>query len=157
MRGSIRTGFSFGITSGIITTLGPMVGLHSGTHSKLAALGGILTIAVADAFSDALGIHIERVREQALHTRDMGIDHRHLSDQVRLHAHLRGAGSAVPPQGGDNVSLAWGLSLLGIFSYLIAKQQKVKPFMAVAEHLIIAIAVISINHYPGDWIGTRFG
>jgi len=55
---SLKTGFSFGLTSGIITTLGLMVGLHSGTHSKLAVTGGILTIAIADAFSDALGIHI---------------------------------------------------------------------------------------------------
>src|SRR3989338_10915576 len=57
-RHSIKTGFSFGLTSGIITTLGLMVGLHSGTHSKLAVIGGIAIIAVADAFSDALGIHI---------------------------------------------------------------------------------------------------
>ena len=35
-----------------------MVGLYSGTHSRLAVLGGILTIAIADALSDALGIHI---------------------------------------------------------------------------------------------------
>ena len=35
-----------------------MVGLNAGTHSKLVVLGGILTIAVADAFSDALGIHM---------------------------------------------------------------------------------------------------
>ena len=39
-------------------TLGLMVGLHAGTHSMPAVLGGILTIAVADAMSDALGIHV---------------------------------------------------------------------------------------------------
>ena len=55
---SFRAGFSFGLTSGAITTLGLMVGLHSGTHSKVVVMGGILVIAVADALSDALGIHI---------------------------------------------------------------------------------------------------
>ena len=54
MEHSFRVGMSFGLTSGIITTLGLIVGLHSGTHSKLAVIGGILTIAMADAFSDAL-------------------------------------------------------------------------------------------------------
>ena len=54
---------SFGLTSGIITTLGLIVGLHSGTHSKLAVIGGILTIAMADAFSDALGIHVSEESE----------------------------------------------------------------------------------------------
>lgn len=58
MKHSLRTGFCFGLTSGIITTIGLMVGLYSSTNSKLVVIGGILTIAVADAFSDALGIHI---------------------------------------------------------------------------------------------------
>jgi len=61
MRHSITTGFSFGLTSGVITTLGLLVGLNSGTHSKLVVIGGILTIAIADAFSDALGIHISEL------------------------------------------------------------------------------------------------
>ena len=58
MRNSAIKGVSFGLTSGIITTLGMMVGLDSGTHSRVVVIGGILTIAIADAFSDALGMHI---------------------------------------------------------------------------------------------------
>ena len=57
MKDSIKKGMSFGITSGIITTLGVMIGLNSITGLKLAVMGGILTVAIADAFSDALGIH----------------------------------------------------------------------------------------------------
>ena len=68
MKISIRKGIGFGLTSGIITTLGLIVGLNSGTRSKLVILGGIIIIAVADAFSDSLGIHIseesERKRKQ---------------------------------------------------------------------------------------------
>ena len=58
MKGSLKKGFSFGLTSGIITTLGLMVGLYASTSSKMVVLGGILTIAVADSLSDALGIHM---------------------------------------------------------------------------------------------------
>ncbi|RPH80910.1 MAG: hypothetical protein EHM80_03995, partial [Nitrospiraceae bacterium] len=58
MKTSFKTGLSFGLTSGVITTLGLMVGLHSGTHSRTVVIGGIVTIAVADALSDALGIHL---------------------------------------------------------------------------------------------------
>jgi len=60
---SIKIGLSFGLTSAIITTLGLMVGLHSGTKSKLVVIGRILIIAIADAFSDALGIHISEESE----------------------------------------------------------------------------------------------
>lgn len=64
MKHSLQVGFSFGLTSGIMTTLGLMVGLHSGTHLKLAVIGGILTIAMADAFSDASGgIHVSEESE----------------------------------------------------------------------------------------------
>jgi hypothetical protein len=63
MKDSLRTGISFGLTSAVITTLGLMVGLHSGTHSKIVVLAGILTIAIADAFSDALGIHVSEEAE----------------------------------------------------------------------------------------------
>ena len=58
MKHSIKVGFSFSLTSGIVTTLGLMVGLNSSTNSKLAVVGGILTIAIPDALSDARGIHV---------------------------------------------------------------------------------------------------
>ena len=41
MQEQLRTGMAFGLTSAVITTLGLMVGLHSGTHSRLVVLGGI--------------------------------------------------------------------------------------------------------------------
>ena len=63
MKDSLCTGISFGLTSAVITTLGLMVGLHSGTHSKIVVLAGILTIAIADAFSDALGINVSEEAE----------------------------------------------------------------------------------------------
>ena len=63
MKHTLKIGISFGLTSGIITTLGLMVGLHSGTHSKIVIIGGILMIAIADAFSDALGIHVSEESE----------------------------------------------------------------------------------------------
>ena len=43
-----RTGIFFGATSGVITTIGLIVGLHAGTQSMVAVLGGILVVAFAD-------------------------------------------------------------------------------------------------------------
>lgn len=51
-------GFSFGITSGIITTLGLIAGLDRSTHSRMVIIGAIIAIAIADAMSDSWGIHI---------------------------------------------------------------------------------------------------
>jgi len=158
MKHSLKTGFSFGLTSGIITTLGLIVGLHSGTHSRPVIIGGILTIAIADAFSDALGIHISEESENK-HT-TIEIWESTLSTFV---AKFFFAMTFVIPTlflsltTAIIVSVVWGLSLLGIFSFYIAKEQKVKPWKVIMEHLFIALAVVGITHYVGDWIGSTFG
>ena len=158
MKHSLKTGFSFGLTSGIITTLGLMVGLHSGTHSTPVVIGGILIIAIADAFSDALGIHISEESENKHTTKDIWEStlFTFLSKFVFTLTFivpllLFQLSTAII------VSVIWGLSLLGLFSFYIAKEQKAKPWNMIIEHLAIALIVIVITHYVGDWVGVTFG
>ena len=155
MKDSLRTGISFGLTSAVITTLGLMVGLHSGTHSKVVVLAGILTIAIADAFSDALGIHISEEAENV-----------HTAKQIwaatiaTFAAKFLFAMTFVIPvlyfslTTAIAVSLLWGMLILTTLSYIIAKKQGEPPWKIVGEHLMIAIVVISITHWVGDWIGS---
>ncbi|MEA3313130.1 MAG: hypothetical protein U9Q18_01995 [Caldisericota bacterium] len=158
MNHSIKTGFSFGLTSGVITTLGLIVGLHSGTHSTLVVLGGILTIAIADAFSDALGIHVSEEAE-GKHT-EREIWESTISTFVSKFVI---ALSFVIPlllfqlSTAIIISIVWGLFLLTAFNLYIARGQKTKTWKVVAEHLIIALIVIGIAHFVGDLISTMFG
>jgi len=157
MKHSLKVGFSFGLTSAIITTLGLMVGLYSGTHSKLVVIGGILTIAIADAFSDALGIHISEESENKHTTREVW--------ESTISTFLTKFVFAMtfiipvllfPLTIAIIVSVVWGLSLLGIFSFFMAKEQKVKPWKVISEHLLIALIVVVITHYTGVWVGSTF-
>ena len=154
----MKTGFSFGLTSGIITTLGLIVGLHSGTHSKLAIIGGVLTIAIADAFSDALGMHISQESE-AKHSQLEIWE----STIFTFLAKFIFALTFLAPlfifelSTSIIVSVVYGLLLLGIFSFYIAKDQKVEPRWVVLEHLGIALLVVILTHYVGDWIRAMFG
>ena len=157
MKQSIKTGFSFGLTSGIITTLGLMVGLHSGTHSKLAVIGGIAIIAVADAFSDALGIHIS---EESRATRT-GREIWESTISTFLTKFVFALSFVVPVllfplSTSIIVSVVWGLLLLGIFSYYLAKAQKAEAWQVIGEHVLIALVVIFITHFVGDWISVLF-
>lgn len=158
MKDSLRTGISFGLTSGVITTLGLMVGLHSGTHSKVAVLGGILTIAIADAFSDALGIHISEESEN-VHTRKQIW----ASTISTFLAKFIFALTFVIPvllfelSTAILVSVVWGLGVLAIHSYRIAKAQGAKPWRVIGEHILIGLAVIMITHLVGDWISVILG
>ena len=54
-------------------------------------------------------------------------------------------------------SIAWGLSLLGLFSYYIAKQEKARVWEVVLEHMFIGVVVIVLTHYAGHFIGATFG
>ena len=155
MKESLRVGISFGLPSAVITTLGLMVGLHSGTGSKLVVLGGVFTIAIADAFSDALGIHISEEAENVHTTRQIWG-----STIATFMAKFIFALTFVVPLillpliTAIIVSLVWGLSILTILSYFIAKSQGKKPWKTVGEHLLIAIVVIAITHWVGDWVAT---
>jgi VIT1/CCC1 family predicted Fe2+/Mn2+ transporter len=136
-----------------------MVGLHSGTHSKFVVVGGILTIAIADAFSDALGIHMCEEGEAVHSTKEIWE-----STIVTFMAKFIFALTFLVPVflfrdlwNAIIVSAAYGLTMLGIASYLDARQRQVKSWKVIAEHLLIAVLVIVITHYVGDWIRSTFG
>ncbi len=151
MRHSTKVGFSFGLTSGVTTTLGLMVGLYSGTHSKLVVLAGILTIAIADACSDALGIHMSEESENKHQARTIW----RATFSTFFFKFIFALSFVIPVllfklSTAIIVSIIYGLSLITIFSFHIAKQQHKKPEKIVAEHLIIAVIVIIITHFVGD-------
>jgi VIT1/CCC1 family predicted Fe2+/Mn2+ transporter len=158
MKKSVRKGFGFGLTSGIITTLGLIVGLHSSTHSESIIIGGILIIAIADALSDAMGIHISE--EAECKNSRKAIWESTLSTLV---AKFIFALTFVVPillfdlYTAIIISIFWGLALIAGFSYYICARQKIKAYRAVIEHLVITIVVIVATHYVGHWVSAVFG
>ena len=158
MKDSLRTGITFGLTSAVITTLGLMVGLHSGTHSRVVVLGGILTIAVADAFSDALGIHVSEEAENVHTVKQIWA----ATIATFLAKFLFALTFAVPVlllslSTAIVVSLIWGMMILAVLSYKMAKSQGENPWKVVCEHIFIALIVISITHLVGDWVNSFCG
>ena len=157
MKESIKRGVSFGLTSGIITTLGIMIGLNTGTGLRLVVIGGILTVAIADAFSDALGIHIA---EESSHK----TEHKEIWEATiaTFLTKLIVALSFILPvlffelSMAIAINLAWGLLLLTIFNYALARQRKENPLIVIGEHLLIAIVVIAITFFTGKMIALYF-
>ncbi|MFH1294524.1 MAG: hypothetical protein ABIH90_01110 [Candidatus Aenigmatarchaeota archaeon] len=157
MNHSIRVGFSFGLTSGVITTLGLMVGLQSGTNSRLAVIGGLLTIAIADALSDSLGIHVSEEAEC-----------RHSSKEVWestlatfASKFLLALSFLIPVllfelPTAMLVAIAWGIIVLVFLSMSTARREKKNSLKATAEHVGIAILVVLITHYLGLWVSSVF-
>jgi len=155
MKDSLRTGVSFGLTSAVITTLGLMVGLHSGTHSRMVVLSGIFTIAIADAFSDALGIHISKECENAHTVREIW----GATISTFLAKFMLAMTFIVPVfllqlSHAIIVSLVWGFLILASLSYLMARANGESPWRVIGEHVLIAGVVVVITHWVGDLLGT---
>ncbi len=157
MKISIRKGIGFGLTSGIITTLGLIVGLNSITHSRLAVIGGILIIAIADAFSDAMGIHISEETERKQKQKQVWE-----STFSTFFSKLIFALTFLVPvilfplTTAIIISVIWGLVLITLFSLYIAKIRRIKPFKIIKEHITITILVIILTHYAGYFIDKIF-
>ena len=153
MEKSYKTGLGFGLTSGIITTLGLIVGLFAGTHSKQVVLAGILTIAIADAFSDSLGIHISEESKTQSTTLDIWkatittfISKMLFALIFIIPLLLMPINSAVI------VSVIIGMVILGIFSYYIGVSRNSSPIKTIIEHLLIGLVVIFLTNYLGNVI-----
>jgi len=154
MRSSIRKGFGFGLTSGIITTLGLIIGLNSSTHSKIIVVGGILLIAFADALSDSLGIHIS---EESVNNNTKELWE--VTFATFISKLLIALTFLVPVllfqlETAIILSIIWGVLLIAVFSYYLAKKQGTNPSHVVLEHVVIAILVIIITHFIGDFISS---
>lgn len=157
MNDGARTGLYFGATSGVITTIGLIAGLNAGTHSVTAVLGGILVIAVADSLSDALGIHLA---EEA----DPDTSHGHVwsaTVSTFLTKFVFAITFAIPVLllplwPAVLASVAWGLFVIAVLSYFIARSQDSPPLAIITEHVLIAIIVVVASHYIGAWVQTTF-
>lgn len=155
MKSSLKKGFSFGLTSGIITNLGLVVGLNSTTHSDIVVIGGILIIAIADAMSDALGIHVSEEAENKHSTKEIWaatistfLSKFFITLTFIIPILLFKLSVAII------ISVVWGLGLIIVFNYFMAKRQGVKAYPIILEHLLLAILVVTLTHYIGSWVGT---
>ncbi len=151
----VITGVSFGLTSGVITSLGIIVGLYSATASKLAVISGIVIMAIADGLSDAAGVHISEESEiesgEAKHT------HKEVW-LATLITFLSVAGFTLtfvipvltlPLNVAIPVAVAWGLFLLTVLNFIIAKIKSDNPAKLIFEHVALAVFVIIVSKYAG--------
>lgn len=157
------TGVSFGVTSGVITALGMVVGLNEATSSRLAVLAGIAVMAVADGLADAAGFHI--VEEAEIEYGKV----KHTTKEVwmtTLFTFFAVSGFiltfAVPIllfslKNAIFVDIAWGLLLLILLNYYIARVKREDPFRLIFGHVLLALFVVIVSYALGNLIARWTG
>lgn len=124
----------------------------------MVVLGGILTIAIADAFSDALGIHISEESQK-------GNTHKAVWESTIatfLAKFFFALTFTIPViflelNTAMIVSVIWGLSVLCILTYITSTAGNEKPWKPIFEHLFTAILVITATHFVGNFISKYLG
>lgn len=156
MKDYLKTGFNFGIVSGTITTLWLMMWLTISSESVWVVIGGILTIAIADAISDAMGIHISEEAKTD--------DHKFVW-LATLFTFLFKFFSALtflipviffPLDTALLISIAWGLFLLSFLSWKIAKDKWESVWHVIFEHIWIACLVLVLTYFVGKIVAHYF-
>jgi len=150
-------GFGFGTTSGVITTMGMIVGLYSSSAARLAIIGGIFTVSVADALSDALGEHISEESKTHPKARDV----RNITISTFFSKLIIGLSFVIPfiflpVMNAVIVSVIYSALVLILLSLRIAKRTGQNRFEVITEHLLVGFAVVVITFFLGKWVETAF-
>lgn len=151
-----ETRFSFGATSAIITNLGIITGLNTLVHPKLSIIGALLVIALADNISDSFSI---LVYQESGHISKKEV---WFSTLTNFFARLLVSLTFIiliillPIKDAVIYSVIWGLLILTIMTYTIARWRKVDPYSAILAHTIVAVLVIVASNFIGGFLIARF-
>ena len=157
MKDSVKSGMSFGLSSGVITTLGLLVGLWASTDNKMVVIGGVFMIAIADSFSDALGIHLskESVKKHNKKyiwdaTLSTFFTKFFIASSFLAFLFFFSLNVAIV------ISVVYGFVLIGVFSWWLAKERGEKIWRGMLEHLFIAFVVVAITYFVGHFVNRFF-
>jgi len=156
MNEAVKKGLGFGVTSAIITTLGLIVGIHSGTDLRGAVIGAILVIAFADSLADSLGIYFsERSQQNSKKSEPF------IAMLTAFGGKFIFALTFIIPilvfsslHTAIITDLLYGLILLTIFSYFSAKSKKENAFSTIVFYVLLASVVITASHFIGAWVSS---
>jgi hypothetical protein len=146
------TRISFGGTAGIVTSMALIVGLDAAHAGRAAMMSALLIAAVADNLTDSLSVHMYQESER-LEEREAFIGT--LSNFVTrlvvcltfvlivvlFRTHVAAIGGIV-----------WGMLLLTVLTYILARHRKVGAMSELGKHLAVALVVVFVSKGIGHWI-----
>lgn len=145
---------SYGGTAAVVTSMALISGLNAADATKAVIVSALLIAAFADNLTDALSFHIFQESEQ-LEQKDAFIGTiTNFVTRLLLCVSFVLLIGLIPIAHAAIVAMIWGMLLLAIMTYLVAKERKVKPILEVIKHLLVASAVVLASNVTGHWIGS---
>ncbi len=149
------TRISFGATAAVVTSMALMAGFDAANAARSTIVSALLIAAVADNLTDSLSVHMYQESER-LERREVFIGTvANFATRLLLCLSFvlivllfKGPTTAV-------VGTVWGLTLLAVLSYLLARTRGVNPVSEIGKHLSVALIIIAVSKVLGHWITTR--
>lgn len=138
--------FVFGATTATIVNLGLISSLGLGSNPRLSIVAGILVVALADNLTDSLSIHIYQEAEAAKGRSVWLSTFSNFFTRFFVSLLFVAIVLFFPLPAAIVVSIVLGMAILSAISYLIARRRKENPILAIAEHLLIASAVVVLSY-----------
>lgn len=146
------TRISFGGTAAIVTSMALIVGLDAANAGRTAMVSALLIAAVADNLTDSLSVHVyqesERLEEREAFIGTVSnfvtrlvVCLTFVLIVVLFRTHVAAIGGIV-----------WGMLLLTVLTYILARHRKVGAMSELGKHLAVALVVIFVSKGIGHWI-----
>ena len=148
---------SFGGTAAVVTSMALISGLSAADATKPIIVSALLFAAFADNLTDALSIHIFQESEQLDQKNAFNGTITNFVTRLLLSISFVLLVVLLPLEHVAKVSIVWGMLLLVILTYLVARERKVKPLREVVKYLLVASAVIIVSTLIPNWIGVLLG
>ena len=148
---------SFGGTAAVVTSAALISGLCAVNASKPIIVSALLIAALADNLTDALSMHIYQESEQHNQTSAFTGTITNFFARLLISVSFVFLVGIFPLADVDKAAILWGMSLLAILTYLVARERKVKPIAEVIKHLLAASAVVVASTLIPPWISELFG
>jgi len=145
-------------TMRVTGTVARLVGRASCRHGIVSGgTGGILIIAVADSMSDALGIHLAEESDPHSDTKQIWLATL-VTFVTKFIVSLSFAVPLLifPLELGVMISVLWGMLILIVLSWQLARAQETAVLPVVGEHLLIAVGVVVLSYFVGSWVSHTF-
>lgn len=146
---------SFGGTAAIVTSMALIAGLDAANAGKAGMVSALLIAAVADNLTDSLSVHMYQ-ESQRLEQKEVFLGTltnfatrllvclSFVLIVVLFPAHVAAAGG-----------LVWGMTLLFVLTYLLARYRGVNAMSEIGKHLGVALAIIFVSRNIGQWIASH--
>lgn len=144
---------TFGITSGILTTIGVLTGVNSATDSRLSVIAAIIAIAVADSCSDAFGIYLSKISERGV-SRKLALRYATGTLAAKFFFPLTFIIPILifPLRVGVGIDVLWGLAALSLLSVEQAIVAQKSILKTVLRNIVLAELIVFLSTLVGSFI-----